>query len=52
MEVELHNAQPSEHRLNPPLKKSTDNVLNKWYFHHYENKDDMPFGHDIADPAG
>jgi hypothetical protein len=37
-------------RFNPPLKKLTDNVLNKWYFHHYENKDDMPFGHDIADP--
>jgi hypothetical protein len=38
------------HRLNPPLKKLTDRVLNKWYFHHYNNSDDMPFGHDIADP--
>ena len=38
------------HRFNPPLKKLTDRVLNKWYLHHYNNNDDMPFGHDIADP--
>lgn len=37
-------------RFDPPLKKLTDRVLSKWYFHHYENADDMPFGHDIADP--
>jgi hypothetical protein len=37
-------------RFNPPLKKLTDRVLSNWYFHHYENTDDMPFGHDIADP--
>jgi hypothetical protein len=37
-------------RFSPPLKKLTDRVLDKWYFHHYENMDDMPFGHDIADP--
>jgi hypothetical protein len=38
------------HRFHPPLKKLTDRVLSKWYFHHYENTNDMPFGHDIADP--
>jgi hypothetical protein len=38
------------HIFNPPLKKLTDRVLAEWYFHHYENADDMPFGHDIADP--
>lgn len=38
------------HIFNPPLKKLTDRVLSKWYFHHYEKSDDMPFGHDIADP--
>jgi hypothetical protein len=38
------------HRFNPPLKKLTDKVLTEWYFHHFENNDDMPFGHDIADP--
>jgi hypothetical protein len=25
-------------------------VLSKWHFHHYEDRDDMSFGHDIADP--
>jgi hypothetical protein len=38
------------HKFNPPLKKLTDRVLSKWYFHHYKNINDMPFGHDIADP--
>jgi hypothetical protein len=38
------------HRFNPPLKKLTDTVLGKWYFHHYEDANDMRFGDDIADP--
>jgi len=38
------------HRFNPPLKRLNDRVLSKWYFHHYKNTNDMPFGHDIADP--
>ncbi|HKG30476.1 MAG TPA: hypothetical protein VKA91_04335 [Nitrososphaeraceae archaeon] len=38
------------HRFKPPLKRPTDRVLDEWYFHHFENADDMPFGHDIADP--
>ncbi len=38
------------HRFKPPLNKLTDRVLDKWYFHHFKNKNDMPFGHDIADP--
>jgi hypothetical protein len=38
------------YRFDPPLKKLTDRVLDKWYFHHYKNTNDMPFGHDIADP--
>jgi hypothetical protein len=37
-------------RFNPTLKQLTDRVLSKWYFHHYKNDDDMPFGHDISDP--
>ena len=38
------------HGFNPPLKKLKDTVLRKWYFHHYGDANDMPFGHDIADP--
>jgi hypothetical protein len=38
------------HRFKPPLKRLTDRVLDEWYFHHFEDADDMPFGHDIADP--
>ena len=38
------------HGFNPPLKKLTDTVLRKSYFHHYEDANDMPFGDDIADP--
>jgi hypothetical protein len=37
-------------RFKPPVKRLTDRVLDKWYFHHYKNTNDMPFGHDIADP--
>jgi hypothetical protein len=37
-------------RFKLPLRKLTDRVLDKWYFHHYKNRDDMPFGHDISDP--
>ena len=37
------------HGFNPPLKKLTDTVLRKWYLHHYEDTNDMPFGDDIAD---
>jgi hypothetical protein len=38
------------HRFIPPLKRLTDRVLEKWYLNHFKNTDDMPFGHDIADP--
>jgi len=37
-------------RFNPPLKKLTNQVLNIWYFKHYNDEIDVPFGHDIADP--
>jgi hypothetical protein len=37
-------------RFNPELKRLTDDVLKEWYFNHYHSKEDMPFGHDIADP--
>jgi hypothetical protein len=37
-------------RFKSPLKKLTDRILTRWYFHHYEKDSDMPFGHDIADP--
>jgi hypothetical protein len=36
--------------FNPPLKRLTDRILTQWYFKHYNHEDDMPFGHDIADP--
>lgn len=36
--------------FDPPLKELTDTILEEWYYNHYNNKDDMPFGHDIADP--
>ena len=38
------------HRFNPSLKKLTDTVLRKWYFHHFGDANDMPLGDDIADP--
>ena len=36
--------------FNPPLKRLSDRVLTQWYFRHYNHKEDMPFGHDVADP--
>lgn len=37
-------------KFDPPLKRLTDDVLTEWYFNHYNDEDDMPFGHDVADP--
>ena len=37
-------------KFNPPLKRFTDRVLKQWYFKHYNDDDDMPFGRDVADP--
>jgi hypothetical protein len=38
-------------RFNPPLKRLDDSTLDIWYFQHYDNREeDMPFGHDIANP--
>ena len=37
-------------RFNPPLKRLSDKILTQWYFKHYNHEDDMPFGHDVADP--
>ena len=36
--------------FNPALKELTDTVLEEWYYNHYIDEDDMPFGHDIANP--
>jgi hypothetical protein len=36
--------------FDPPLEELTDTVLEEWYYNHYNEGDDMPFGHDIADP--
>ena len=36
--------------FNPPLKRLTDRIFTQWYFKHYNHEDDMPFGHDVADP--
>ncbi len=32
------------------LRELDDNVLHEWYYDHYSTSDEMPFGHDIADP--
>jgi hypothetical protein len=37
-------------KLDPPIRELTDNVLDVWYNHHYEDEYDMPFGHDLANP--
>ena len=37
-------------QLHPPLKELTDKILKIWYFKHDNNKNDMPFGHDVANP--
>ena len=37
-------------KFNPDLKELTDTVLEEWYYNHYIDDDDMPFGHDIANP--
>ena len=34
----------------PLLKRLTDRILTQWYFKHYYQENDMPFGHDVADP--
>ena len=34
----------------PPLKRLTDKILTQWDFNHYKHENDMPFGHDVADP--
>jgi Necrosis inducing protein (NPP1) len=36
--------------FDPPLEELTDTILEEWYFKHYNDENDMPFGHDIADP--
>jgi hypothetical protein len=36
--------------FDPDLKELTDSVLEEWYYNHYNEEDDMPFGHDIANP--
>ena len=37
-------------KFNPLLKRLSDKILTQWYFNHYNREDDMPFGHDVADP--
>lgn len=34
----------------PQLKRLTDRILTQWYFKHFNHEDDMPFGHDVANP--
>ena len=34
----------------PLSRELTDTVLDEWYYNHYNEEDDMPFGHDIANP--
>lgn len=44
-EYDLHGK-----KFDPALKRLTDEILKEWYFNHYNDEDDMPFGHDIANP--
>ena len=37
-------------QLRPTLKELTDKILKIWYFKHNNHRNDMPFGHDIANP--
>jgi hypothetical protein len=37
-------------KFNPPLIRLDDSTLDKWYFQHYDSSEDMPFGHDTANP--
>ena len=32
-----------------PLKRLDDRILFEWYFEHYNDEKDEPFGHDISD---
>jgi hypothetical protein len=32
------------------IKNLIDDLLEKWYFQHYSDRNDSSFGHDIADP--
>ena len=32
-----------------PLKRLDDQILHEWYFEHYNDEKDEPFGHDISD---
>jgi hypothetical protein len=38
----------TKRRFDPPIRRLTDKVLEKWYFNNYKKLDDMPFGHDVA----
>lgn len=35
--------------LSIPLKRLDDGVLHEWYFDHYKDPRDEPFGHDVSD---
>jgi len=37
-------------RLNIPLKRLDDLTLEKWFWHHYKEPEEEPFGHDVSNP--
>ncbi|MFB5601213.1 MAG: hypothetical protein ACE5SW_13415 [Nitrososphaeraceae archaeon] len=51
----FHSFSGSESSLigkpfNIPLRKLTDEILTTWFFNHYKNEDEEPFGHDVSNP--
>lgn len=38
----------SEPKIDVPLRRLADGVLDEWYFRHYEARDEEPFGHDVS----
>lgn len=36
--------------FDPPLRELDDEILDEWYFEHFKAQNEMPFGHDVADP--
>ncbi len=39
-----------EPKLEVPLRRLTDTLLDEWYHRHHESDDEEPFGHDVSNP--
>ena len=33
-----------------PINRLDDQILHEWYFEHYDDENEEPFGHDVSDP--